>query len=235
MAKTNMEQLETLFNCIICLNTAVDPHICPHCSKVKEVVCHLTNCLLTLLPISLAHFLPYYYHSPCSCTTAPFHPLELESYECSKLGCRSCFHRALRANSACPHCRVHLPKEDLVYLRWGGDLSSHINRMRSLVGADSDDSCQQHRKPLSTYCQTCSRCVCVNCALFGIHQGHAMRDLDDVYREHVNKMGDHVSALRTAQARLLERMQGKLGLNEHFAILSFPTLFPFPLFIQHNP
>lgn len=38
-----------------------------------------------------------------------------------------------------------------------------------------------------------------------------MRDLDDVYREHVATISEHVTELRAAQTRLLEQMQGGGG------------------------
>lgn len=94
-----------------------------------------------------------------------------------------------------------------MFLRWGSDLSSHLSST-SLDPQEVSTVCAQHSKPLATYCQPCGTCVCINCALFGAHQGHQMRDLDDVYREHVATIGEHVTELRAAQARLLEQMQG---------------------------
>ena len=48
----------------------------------------------------------------------------------------------------------------------------------------AEEFCSIHRRRLEIFCfeKTCKTKICTNCALFGMHRGHNIKSLEDVYK-----------------------------------------------------
>lgn len=51
------------------------------------------------------------------------------------------------------------------------------------ASASLPTSCAAHSKPLELICITCRSKICHNCALFGEHKGHDIREEDEAMKE----------------------------------------------------
>ncbi|VDD82417.1 unnamed protein product [Mesocestoides corti] len=57
--------------------------------------------------------------------------------------------------------------------------------------------CEAHNERLSVFCGTCDRAICHRCALFdGRHGQHSFRPLDEVYKEHVDRIKSELEKLK---------------------------------------
>ncbi|BHF68709.1 Tripartite motif containing 37 [Sparganum proliferum] len=68
---------------------------------------------------------------------------------------------------------------------------------RSHASISNSDICEPHRERLSVFCQTCDRAICHECALFeSRHSQHTFRPLDDVYKEHIDRLQIEMDKLK---------------------------------------
>jgi len=139
---------------------------------------------------------------------------------CSKLCCYLCIRRWLtEQRSQCPHCRASLHIHELVNCRWVEEVTQQLDTLTGLPGAQGGvlvgagtqigaEQCLEHAEKLSVYCWTCSKCICHQCALWGgTHSGHDFRPLDEIYREHCNRVREEVASLRRRLMDLISLVQ----------------------------
>ncbi|KAL7054433.1 hypothetical protein AAHC03_026044 [Spirometra sp. Aus1] len=68
---------------------------------------------------------------------------------------------------------------------------------RPHASISNSDICEPHRERLSVFCQTCDRAICHECALFeSRHSQHTFRPLDDVYKEHIDRLQIEMDKLK---------------------------------------
>eukprot|EP00794_Sanderia_malayensis_P014324 gene14324-15813_t len=141
---------------------------------------------------------------------------------CSKLCCFICIRRWLtEQRPQCPHCRACLHLHELVHCRWVEDVTQQLDNLQvnttaactaSPIKVQSDENkdgkCEFHGEKLSVYCDTCTKCICHMCALWGgTHSKHDFKPLDEVYEQHVSSITDEVGALRRRLMELISLVQ----------------------------
>ncbi|XP_065054453.1 E3 ubiquitin-protein ligase TRIM37-like isoform X2 [Rhopilema esculentum] len=141
---------------------------------------------------------------------------------CSKLCCFICIRRWLtEQRPQCPHCRACLHLHELVHCRWVEDVTQQLDNLQGSSAAASsvspvkvkpednkDGKCECHNEKLSVYCDTCMKCICHMCALWGgTHSKHDFKPLDEVYEQHVSSITDEVGALRRRLMELISLVQ----------------------------
>jgi len=141
---------------------------------------------------------------------------------CSKLCCFICIRRWLtEQRPQCPHCRASLHPHELVHCRWVEDVTQQLDHLQvhaATATAQSpvkvkaevikDGTCEYHNEKLSVYCDTCTKCICHMCALWGgTHSKHDFKPLDEVYEHHVSSITEEVGALRRRLMELISLVQ----------------------------
>lgn len=137
---------------------------------------------------------------------------------CSKLCCYACIRKWLtEQRPSCPHCRATLHNNELIPCRWVEEVTEQIDNLQ--VNRTSpckergnntlvDRNCENHKEKLSVFCETCQRCICHMCALWGgNHSQHQFKPLDEVYNQHVLQVTDKVSILRRRLMELISLVQ----------------------------
>lgn len=121
---------------------------------------------------------------------------------CSKLSCKTCIRKWLTENrSQCPHCRSSLRFEQLVSCRFVNEITQALETL-AVPKADPGEKCYEHECPLNYYCNTCSKAICSDCAMFSTaHQGHEFKHLSSVYNEHLQQIN---SESRILNKRILD-------------------------------
>ena len=136
---------------------------------------------------------------------------------CSKLCCFACIRKWLTEQRAqCPHCRATLHHNELIPCRWVEEVTEQIDNLQiKNKGAPPkeqrsaiDNNCEHHKEKLSVFCETCHRCICHICALWGgNHSQHKFKPLEEVYNAHVVKVTEKVSVLRRRLMELISLVQ----------------------------
>ncbi|XP_018013236.1 uncharacterized protein LOC108670287 isoform X2 [Hyalella azteca] len=136
---------------------------------------------------------------------------------CSKLCCYLCVRRWLtEQRSECPHCRASLHLEDLVNCRWVEEVTQQLASLQQSrppptsqqVSEHDKERCSQHSEKLSVYCWTCCVVMCHRCALWGgLHAGHSLRPLEEVYQCYVTELREEVMQLRRRLHELVALVQ----------------------------
>ncbi|KAF2352990.1 MATH/TRAF domain [Trinorchestia longiramus] len=136
---------------------------------------------------------------------------------CSKLCCYLCVRRWLtEQRSECPHCRASLHLEDLVNCRWVEEVTQQLASLQQSrpvqspqqLGEHDKERCTQHSEKLSVYCWTCCVVMCHRCALWGgLHAGHSLRPLEEVYQCYATQLREEVTQLRRRLHELVALVQ----------------------------
>uniref|UniRef100_A0A5K3F6G7 E3 ubiquitin-protein ligase TRIM37 n=1 Tax=Mesocestoides corti TaxID=53468 RepID=A0A5K3F6G7_MESCO len=124
---------------------------------------------------------------------------------CSKLCCHECITKWITENRAqCPHCRNTLHTYALINCRWADEVTQQLDSLQTQhIFSDGNSTnarthvCEAHNERLSVFCGTCDRAICHRCALFdGRHGQHSFRPLDEVYKEHVDRIKSELEKLK---------------------------------------
>uniref|UniRef100_A0A0X3PZW0 E3 ubiquitin-protein ligase TRIM37 n=1 Tax=Schistocephalus solidus TaxID=70667 RepID=A0A0X3PZW0_SCHSO len=141
---------------------------------------------------------------------------------CSKLCCYDCITKWITENRPqCPHCRTTLHTYELVNCRWADEVTQQLDTLQgqSLLinkcsgsrphsSATNSDICEPHHERLSVFCQTCDRAICHECALFeSRHSQHTFRPLDDVYKEHIDRLQVEMDKLKLRHLEMRSLIQ----------------------------
>ncbi|CAF1252060.1 unnamed protein product [Adineta steineri] len=128
---------------------------------------------------------------------------------CSKLCCYPCIRRWLTdQHHQCPHCRATLHLHELVKCRWIEDVTSQLDTLKinetNKQKGEEKDKCELHKEKLTVYCQSCSKCICHQCALFnGSHVGHSFLPFDDIYKTNLSIVNEHLGKLKRRHVDLI--------------------------------
>ncbi|VDL95187.1 unnamed protein product [Schistocephalus solidus] len=171
--------------------------LCPHCSKLCCYDC------ITISP----HLLFF-----------------LRSHVCLSVSEEVVFRRfVLKQFSSFGHllARTTLHTYELVNCRWADEVTQQLDTLQgqSLLinkcsgsrphsSATNSDICEPHHERLSVFCQTCDRAICHECALFeSRHSQHTFRPLDDVYKEHIDRLQVEMDKLKLRHLEMRSLIQ----------------------------
>ncbi|XP_077359611.1 E3 ubiquitin-protein ligase TRIM39-like [Festucalex cinctus] len=128
---------------------------------------------------------------------------------CSHSFCRACVQKWCKAkgNRTCPVCRTEFNSMELplnLALR-------NVCEAFSQASVESDDICSLHKEKMKLFCVDHQKLVCHICKDAKIHTGHKFRPLDEVHKDHQDKLQ---GGLQEAKQRLEDYIETRDNCNE---------------------
>ncbi|VDK80355.1 unnamed protein product [Dibothriocephalus latus] len=222
------ENLSEVFKCFICMEKLNNTRLCPHCSKLCCYDC-ITVC-------ALKHFMLLEMDNRKSTTMSSLSVLRniVDAFACKgPIINFPSVPSALLAGRFSTKVSPSLENDDhvglkttlhtyeLVNCRWADEVTQQLDNLQgqSLLinkssgsrphsSAMNSDICEPHRERLSVFCQTCDRAICHECALFeSRHSQHTFRPLDDVYKEHIDRLQVEMDKLKLRHLEMRSLIQ----------------------------
>jgi hypothetical protein len=70
--------------------------------------------------------------------------------------------------------------------------------MNSLIEQEEHtEKCREHGINLNYFCEDCSKSACCECKMFGEHQNHSFKPINQIYQDKYNRIRDLLSTLKS--------------------------------------
>lgn len=191
LEESSVETIVEVFKCFICMEKLRNARLCPKCSKLCCYHCiyrwlteQRSSCPHCRAPLQLSELV--------NCRWAEEVTQRLETIQ--KCG-----------NDAKNRNRLILGDE--LSENFNSDSCESLNSLGDLI--NKDKKCELHKnEKLSVFCQTCKKCICHQCALFGgQHASHSFKPLDEVYEFHKEQINDQIKTLKGRHVELVSLVQ----------------------------